>query len=174
MKIQFDALDAYSKLDGLWISLRVLPHFKQPASEFVRTSKNKVYDAELKQHRDHRSLDANAYFWVLLGKMADKLGMCKDELYPLMLERYGTYTHVVVKPEMVERVKTQWRATRELGEVTVNGQKGIQLQCYFGSSTYDTKEMSRLIDGVVDECKELDIETLTPEELLKMKSEWGS
>lgn len=134
---------------------------------------NKVLDAEIKVHRERRSLDANAYMWVLLSKLADALHTTKDELYLIMLERYGVFTHVVVKPEVVERVKQEWRTVRELGEVTINGKTGIQLQCYFGSSTYDTKEMSRLIDGVVSECKEVDIETLTPRELSVLKQDWG-
>lgn len=174
MKIQFDKVDVYSKLDGLWVSLRILPHDRAAAGEFARTVKDKVYDAELKQHRQKRSLDANAYLWVLLDKLADKLHMGKDEVYLLMLGRYGVFTHIVVKPQLAARVKEEWRLVRELGEVTVNGQTGIQLQCYFGSSSYDTKEMSRLIDGVVSECKELDIETLTPDELDRIKGEWGN
>jgi len=93
-------------------------------------------------------------------------------LYEDMICRYGVFTHIVVKPSMVERVKEEWRAVRELGEVTVNGKTGIQLQCYFGSSTYNTKEMSVLIDGIVNECKEQGIETLTPEEIADMKRKW--
>lgn len=135
--------------------------------------KGKELSVEIKQYRQKRSLDANAYFWVLLSKMADALGTTKDELYLIMLERYGVFTHVVVKPNVVERVKQEWRTVRELGEVTINGKTGIQLQCYFGSSTYDTKEMSVLIDGVVSECKEMGIETMTPEELTLLKQEWG-
>lgn len=50
---------------------------------------------------------------------------------------------------------------------------GIQLQCYYGSHTYNTKEMSRLIDGVVTSCNELGIETLPPVELKRMKEQWG-
>ena len=76
------------------------------------------------------------------------------------------------KKEVVEKIKTEWRAVRELGEINVNGSSGIQLQCYFGSSTYDSKEMATLIDGVVREAKELGIETLPPDELLRMKQEW--
>lgn len=137
------------------------------------TDKGKELDAEIKVHRERRSFDANAYMWVLLTKMAAVLHTTKDELYLLVLERYGVFTHVIVKPEVVERVKQEWRTVRELGEVTINGKTGVQLQCYFGSSTYNTKEMSTLIDGVVSECKELDIETLTPKELALLKQDWG-
>ena len=123
--------------------------------------------------RNKRSLDANAYMWVLLQKMADTLETAKDDLYIDMLDKYGVFTHVIVKPHVVDRVVSEWRTVRNLGEVKVNGQTGIQLQCYFGSSTYDTKEMSVLIDGVVSECKELDIETISPNELRIMKERWG-
>ncbi len=137
------------------------------------TAKGKQLSVEIKQHRNRRSLNANAYLWVLLGKMAEVLRTSKDELYLMMLERYGVYTHIIVKPHVVEQVKAQWRTVRELGEVIVNGQKGIQLQCYFGSSTYDTKQMSVLIDGVVSECQELGIDTLPPDEIQMMKNQWG-
>lgn len=126
----------------------------------------------IKEHRERRSLDANAYCWVLLQKLAEVLKTDKDILYEDMICKYGVFTHLIVKPSAVERVKEEWRAVRELGEVTVNGKTGIQLQCYFGSSTYDTKEMSVLIDGIVRECQELGIETLTPNEIADMKRKW--
>jgi hypothetical protein len=47
------------------------------------------------------------------------------------------------------------------------------IRAYYGSSTYNTKQMSRLIDAIVEDCKEMDIETLTPRELDAMKSRWG-
>lgn len=135
--------------------------------------KGKELTVEIKQFRHNRSLDANAYLWVLLSKMAEVLHTTKDELYLLMLERYGVFTHIVVKPNVAERVKQEWRTVRELGEVTINGQTGIQLQCYFGSSTYNTKEMATLIDGVISECKEIGVETMTPGELEALKNKWG-
>jgi hypothetical protein len=135
--------------------------------------RGKQLSVEVKQYRQKRSLDANAYMWVLLSKMAAALNTTKDDLYIEMLDRYGVFTHVIVKPEVVERVKAEWRTVRELGEVTVNGKTGVQLQCYFGSSTYDTKEMSVLIDGIVSECKEIGIETLPPDEVESLKALWG-
>ncbi len=136
-------------------------------------AKGKLLDVEIKVHRNRRSLNANAYLWVLLSKMAEALKTSKDELYLIMLERYGVFTHVIVKPEAVERVKAEWRTVRELGKGKIGGIEGVQLQCYFGSSTYNTKEMATLIDGVVSECKEIGIETLPEGELQFMKEEWG-
>ena len=136
-------------------------------------AKGKELVAEIKQYRHKRSLDSNAYMWVLLGKMASVLNTSKEEVYLSMLDAYGVYTHIVVKPEIVERVKTEWKTVLELGEVTINGKTGIQLQCYFGSSTYDTKEMCTLIDGVVSEAKELGTDTVSTRELEIMKNAWG-
>jgi hypothetical protein len=134
---------------------------------------DKKLSIEIKQHREKRSLDANAYMWVLLQKIADKLKTSKDELYLEVLGRYGVFTHIIVKPKVVDRVIEEWRTVRNLGEVTVNGTTGIQLQCYFGSSTYDTKEMSVLLDGVVGEAAELGIDVLPPDEIRIMKERWG-
>ena len=125
------------------------------------------------KHRNKRSLDANAYCWVILQKIAEVLHQDKWNVYLEMLGKYGVFTHIIVKPNVVDKVKEEWRTVKELGEVSVNGMTGIQLQCYFGSSTYNTKEMSVLIDGIVYEEKELGIETLPPDELERMKIEWN-
>ena len=125
------------------------------------------------KHRNKRSLDANAYCWVILQKIAEVLHQDKWNVYIEMLGKYGVFTHIIVKPNVVDKVKEEWRTVKELGEVSVNGMTGIQLQCYFGSSTYNTKEMSVLIDGIVYEAKELGIETLPPDELERMKIEWN-
>ncbi len=127
---------------------------------------------EIKKHRVKRSLDANAYFWLLCQKLADAFHTDKESIYLEMLSRYGVFTHIIVKPEVVEKTKEVWRYVKELGEVKVNGKTGVQLQCYFGSSTYNTKEMSTLIDGIVNECKDAGIETLPQEELDSMLQEW--
>lgn len=124
------------------------------------------------KYRKKRSLDANAYMWVLLSKIAEVIHSNKDDVYLEMLSSYGVFTHIIVKKSVVDKVKSEWRTVRELGEINVNGSQGVQLQCYFGSSTYDSKEMATLIDGVVREAKELGIETLPPDELNRMKREW--
>lgn len=137
------------------------------------TEKDKLLKVDIKQYRKKRSLDANAMLWVMLNEIAIALQTSKDEVYLEMLDRYGAFTHIVVKSEMVEKVKREWRLTRELGEIIVNGQTGIQLQCYFGSSTYNTKEFSILLNGVIYEAKELGIDTITENEKLELMSKWG-
>ena len=122
--------------------------------------------------REKRSLNANAYLWSLLQKMAEVLHIDKDSIYLEMLDRYGVFTHVIVKPEASDRLKSEWKSVRELGVVTVNGKKGIQFQCFYGSSTYDTKEMSALLDGVVREAKELNIDVFPPDEITRLSERW--
>jgi hypothetical protein len=139
---------------------------------------DKLKDSKLSikavKYRNKRSLDSNAYAWVLMQKIAEAVNADKWFIYLRSLERYSrAYTHVVVKPQAVERMKELYRTCIDLGEVSVNGISGHQLQVYYGSSTFNTKEMSVFIDGIVSECKELGIETLPDEELERMKAAWN-
>ena len=136
-------------------------------------TKGKELKVDIKQYMKRRSLDANAMLWAILNKMAIEMGTTKDEVYLEVLDRYGVFTHIVVKPDVVEKVKKEWKLTRELGAVEINGKKGIQLQCYFGSSSYDSKEFSVLLDGVIGEARELGIETITEAEKNSLISAWG-
>ena len=133
----------------------------------------KQLDVEIKVHRNRRSLNANAMLWVMLQKLAEVLLTSKDEIYIEMLGRYGVFTHIIVQPEAVERIKQEWRLVRELGKGKIGNTEGVQLQCYYGSSGYTTKEMSVLLEGVISECKEAGIETLPDEEIQRMNAEWG-
>ena len=134
----------------------------------------KPLTVEIKQFRNKRSLDANAALWKMLSLMAEKLKTDKDELYLQMLERYGVFTHVIVKESAVKRVMEEWRTSRVLGEVNVNGKTGVQIQCYYGSSTYDKKEFSVLLEGVISEAKELGIDFISKEEQAILIQEWGN
>lgn len=141
---------------------------------YIDKIKDKILRITVKQYREKRSLDSNAYAWVLMQKIAEAVHSDKWSVYLEMLEKYSrAFTHVIVRPDVVPRFEAEWRTVRNLGEITVNGQTGIQLQLYFGSSTFDTKEMSVFIDGLVEECRQLEIETLPPNEIERMKREWG-
>ena len=135
-------------------------------------AKGKRLAVEVKQHRAKRSLDANALLWVMLSEMAAILNTTKDELYLEVLSRYGIFTHIIVKPEVADRVAQEWRTVRNLGEVTVNGKTGIQMQCYFGSSTYNSKEFSVLLNGVISEAQEIGIETRPQAEIDSLLEAW--
>lgn len=172
MEIEFDRARWTQDGEGFWLCLRVT--IPQVARRFAEGMKQAVYTALLTEKRKKRSLDANAYAWVLMEKIAASVGLSKDDVYLQMLERYGVFTHIIVKPQAVDMLMREYRLCRDLGDVTVNGKIGRQIQAYFGSSQYDTKQMSRLIDGIIYEAKELGIETATPEEVALMKSRWGN
>ncbi len=128
---------------------------------------------EIKTTRHGRSLNANAALWKMLAMMAEILHTSKDELYLDSLEKYGTFTHIVVKPEAVKRVMHEWKTVRELGKVKINGKTGVQLQCYYGSSQMDSKEFSTLLDGVITDAKELGIDFISRQDRNLMIQQWG-
>lgn len=125
--------------------------------------RNKLFDVT--EHREKRSKDANALLWACLGELASALRSDKWTVYLQMLKRYGTYTYICVKPKAVEAVKKQWRECEEIGTINIDGQEAVQMLCYFGSSTYNSKEFSVLLDGVISEMKEMGLDTPADREL---------
>jgi hypothetical protein len=117
------------------------------------------------KYRKKRSLDANGLLWYCLGQIASSLQADKWDIYLQMLKRYGKYTYICVKPNMVDSVRSQWRETEVIGEVNINGSEAVQMLCYFGSSTLDTQEFSVLLDGVISEMREMGLETPTSREM---------
>lgn len=125
------------------------------------------------KYREKRSLDANAYCWVLIQKIAEAVHSDKWSVYLRCLQDYSRrFTHIIVKENAVEEMKKLCRTCVDLGEVTVNGQTGHQLQVYYGSSTFDTKDMSVFLEGIISECKEMGIETKSPDEIRRMEAAW--
>lgn len=146
---------------------------EESALPYLDELKGKDLAITAKKYRNRRSLDSNAYAWVLIQKIAEAIHSDKQTVYLDMLKQYSrAFEHIIVSPEAVEAVTRVYATTIDLGEVTVDGKTGRQLQIYFGSSTFDTKEMSVFIDGLVETCKELGLETLPPDELERMKQAW--
>lgn len=176
MRIQFDKARWTQDSVGFWLCLRVkIPTI---ARRFVEFMKDKLYDAELKEHREKRSLDANAYAWELITNIAETLtaeaqgetAYSKDDVYLMMLKKYGQGGIVKVPNRDKEKFERAWKY-HEVHE-TLWDENAVYYKFWVGSSNYDTKEMSLFIDGIVSECKLLDIETATPNELARMKSLW--
>lgn len=122
---------------------------------------------EIKPYKEKRSLNANAYAWTLIQKIADVLRQDKNKVYVEMLDRYGQSEVVSVRADI--DVNGIFKYFKEIGTGTVNGKEFTHYRVFKGSSEYDAKEMSILIDGIVSEAKDLGIETLTPEELQRLK-----
>lgn len=134
--------------------------------------REKVYDVEIKEHKQKRSLNANAYLWVMVGKIADELKLSKNEVYKMMLENYGQFEVVSVLSHI--DVSNFFEYYKEVGKSKLNEKDFTHYRVFKGSSKFDTREMAILIDGVVQECKNIGIETMTPSELERLKDLWQS
>lgn len=132
----------------------------------------KNLEIDIKEFRPHRSKDANALLWVCLGEIAKAIKTDPWSVYLMMLRQYGKYTYIVAKPEAVEAVKRQWRECEVIGDYEVNGQRGVQMLCYYGSSTYNTKEMSVLLDGVISEMESMGLNRPSSSALQRAMKEW--
>lgn len=132
---------------------------------------------EVKQFKNRRSLDANAYCWVLIDRLAEKIKASKEDIYRQYVRSIGGNSEVVcVKNNALERLCQGWRRNgigwqTETFPSKIDGCTNVIL--YYGSSEYDTAQMSRLIDLVVQDCKDQGIETMTPNELAHLKATWG-
>ena len=175
MKLLFDKAKWTMDMDGAWLMLKTdLPQAKQ----FCEDMKDgKKYSAELKQHKNKRSIDANALFWLYCGSLAHKLQMPKETVYRELIKDIGdNYEIVPIKNEAVDKWVSNWSSKGIgwvcdiLGESKLEGYTNVMT--YYGSSTYDTKQMSTLINRVMQECKEQGIEVLTPQEMSLLLEEW--
>lgn len=136
-------------------------------------------DITAKRHREKRSLNANAYYWTLIGKLSTKLKIPAAELHNTFLRKHPVFTGWIADiPDTEEDTKTADNSmTFHLYPTSQvrTGKDGKDYRTYRvikGSHEYDTKQMSQLIDDIVDECKGQGIETLTPDELERMKASW--
>ena len=133
---------------------------------------------EIKKWRKKRSLDANSYCWVLCDRIAKELSkesiVTKEQIYKDAISQVGTFEPMIVEEKAYDNFKRIWEK-QGLGfivqEVT-RKDKCVKVHCYYGSSTYDTKEMSLLIEIIVDLAKSLDIETKPKEEIESLLRSW--
>lgn len=142
-------------------------------------------DVEIEKHRKKRSLDANAYYWLLCSRLAEAVNVSKPYIHNYILRKYGQIELIdgqavyIVIPDTDEAQRQvdeeqlyHLKPTAEVKE----GKDDVMYRTYMmikGSSKYNTKEMTDLINGLVDECKQIGIETLPPEELERMMAAYG-
>jgi len=131
--------------------------------------RDKVF--EIKEHKEKRSLNANSYAWSLIGKIADALRTSKEETYLTMLKRYGQSEIVSVISSI--DVTGYFKYFEPIGTATLQGKEFTHYKVYKGSSEYNSREMAILIDGIISEAKEMDIETLPPDEIKRIKEMWN-
>lgn len=133
------------------------------------------YEVQLKRISSKRGLTANAYYWVLVDHLSKALGTSKDEVHQEMMRDYGTFKlndsgKPVVFSIAAEEDPTQIaKYSRAFAEGYVNGKKFIHRAVLKGSSEMSAKEFGDLLDGLISECKEMGIETMTPEEVAALE-----
>ncbi len=130
--------------------------------------KDKELEITVKPFRKKRSLDQNSYAWELIGKMADKMRTGKDEVYLLMLKRYGQGGVIKVQPQNEEAILSAIKYYERHEKLYSGDDKYYRI--WAGSSGYNTEEMTVFIDGIISEAQNLGIVTLTPDQLAEMRS----
>lgn len=137
--------------------------------------KDKELSVKVTSFSKKRSLSQNAYMWVLLNELATKLNCSKENIYRNYIKDYGVFEIIPIKNEAVERFKRNWSTNgigwfvENLGESKLNG--FTKLMAYYGSSTYNSKEMSRIVDAIIFDCQEQGIDTMTLSEIMLLKNE---
>ena len=165
------------KLEGGWLMVKPERDDLGKAMAVVRKHKDKLYDLEIKEHRKKRSLDANAYCWVLINKIADALRITPVEIYRQAIQNVGgNYEILPVKEEAAEHFKQVWQAQGlgwpcvDMGKSKIDGYRN--LRAYYGSSTFSVSQMQVLIDNLVQDCRALDIEVKSEEEIASLMEVW--
>ena len=147
--------------------------------ELMHKYEGKKVTVEIKAKREGRSLDSNAYCWLLCGKIADIKGllMKKTDVYKQAVRDYGVTAVMPVKNSLLKDI-IKWHEDGGLGNAcdVIGASKFAgytNIMFYYGSSGYDSKQMSVFLDGIVADAKELGIQVETPDQLAQMKSMWG-
>lgn len=160
--------------DGAWLCLRVSsPQSAMAVCDALRPERE--YTAKIT--RKGRSLDANAYYWALVNRLADHYSLPPDEIYREQIRMIGgAYDVVCVKASAADKLCREW-AHNGIGWMAdqfpskLGGMINVRL--WYGSSTYDTRQMSQLIEQVVADCKAAGIDTLSEREQSLLLDQWG-
>lgn len=135
---------------------------------------DKDCDLTLKKFSEHRTMTANAYLWVLITQIGNAMRMSKDEVYFDMLKSYGQGGAASVQEKDEERFCRSYKYNEYIGESELNGKLFKHYRFWVGSSEYDREEFSILLDGVVNEAKNLGIETRPQAEIESLLKEYGT
>ena len=178
-KITESKIEKYKQMVSSWDDLMTICEMaaEEDDDSMLPELKDADLTVEIKRYRKKRSLDANAYCWVLLDKLAEATGVPKSEIYRHAVRDIGGNSQVVCVLEKAapklcegwERNGLGW--TAEVIPSKLDGCVNVIL--YYGSSLFDAGQMSRLIDGLVQDCKALGIETMPPDKLNSLLEAWN-
>ena len=137
--------------------------------------KDKELLIKVEKYSKRRSLSQNAYMWVLLGEIAIKLNLSKDEVYKNYIKDYGLFEVVPIKNEAVDMFIRTWKG-RGLGWVSEvlkpsKFDNYTNVIAYYGTSVYNSTDMKRIIEAIIEDCKELNISTMSLSDIMLLKNE---
>lgn len=161
--------------NGVWLCLKV--NEQAQARQFVMKKQNRLYDVEIKQHREKRSLDANSFYWLMVGELAKAIGDAPENIYRRHIRDIGNYETICMKTEAVEDFTRHW-TSNHLGRF-VETRESKLLGCttvlaFYGSSDFSKSEMSRLIDNCLQDCEATGIDTTPQDKISLLLEEWGN
>ena len=147
-------------------------------TQYVGTlDKDKEYTLTVKEHKKKRSLNANALYWKLADKLAEHLNKPKSEIYREHIKEIGGVSDIMCSiDQAVDKFCEVWKSQglgwqTDVVESKLEGCKNIIV--YYGSSTFDKTQMSRLINLAMQDCEQFGIPTYSQEEIDRLVKEWG-
>lgn len=144
----------------------------EDVKRFVYRFKPGEYD--IIKGRKKRSLDANSYAWALITRIAEAMGVDKETVYRHAICQTNQFEEMVLRNDAVEGVNRIW-SSRGLGwivQVVDEGDEYSLCFAYYGSSAYDTAVISKMIDGLIQDCRALEIETEPQEYIDSLLASW--
>ncbi len=165
--------------DKMFLEIECPKEKKEAVQQFVTSLTDKEYDVTVKQHREIRGIDANSYCWVICDKIAKAMHdgkTVKEDIYREAIRQVGEFEDKPIKTEDVEKHIKMWDLVGEgwfSEELRPSKLKDhTVVRDYYGSHVYDTASMSILIDYIVEQAKEMGIETKTPQQIAELKRLW--
>lgn len=172
MTHKFDRAEVRRDDNGNWLCLHI-KNAPMARNECDNLKDGKTYQAVIKP--DTRSLDANAFYWALNGRLAAVLNISPEELYRQHIREFGNYDIVYIETKAVRGFAERWCGNHTGRMIDTRKSKipgCTTVLAYYGSSDFDTAQMSRLIDNCIQDCEAVGVETASPAEIARMKEEW--
>lgn len=173
MELEFTKAATIKLFDDDYLMLPVPPGM---ADEFLSSmQEGKTYIAKLTEKKHKRSLDANALYWELCGRLAQKLGFSPEEVYRQHIRDLGNYETLCIQTEAVPMFAQRWVGAHTGRQISTRASKlpgCTTVLAYYGSSDFDRRQMSMLIDNCIQDCRANGVETRSPEEVKSLLEAW--
>lgn len=175
MTVKFTECSIKADDRGSWLSILLDKETVSEARRFIINRRDKVYAADLKEYREKRSLDANAFYWRLCGELAKAMGATPEDIYRRHIKDIGNYATMCIQEKALDDFTRIW-TSNHLGRFVETRESKlpgcVTVLAYYGSSDFSRLEMSMLIDNCIQDCHSVGIETLPADKVALLKEEW--